>query len=172
VKGSGVDLVLQAVSRLRTRLPTLRCHIIGEGPARVELEDLAGHLKLGRTVRFTGTLPKEVLPAFYAAADLFLLPRLCDTFGCADNLPLLQASAAGLPIIAADAGSAPEIVKEGENGLLVSGHDPDELADLSLLILTNPALSRTMGHRGRSVARAHDLVAMSERFLAICDGRL
>ncbi|HEX2529471.1 MAG TPA: glycosyltransferase family 4 protein [Geminicoccus sp.] len=169
--GSGMDRVLRSLPRLREKLPALRCRIIGDGPDRAALEGLAAELRLGGVVRFLGHLPGELMPAFYADADLFVLPSPGDEDGCTGSTALLHAAAAGLPIVATDGGSTPEIVKEGENGLLAGGNDPEEPADLALLILTNPALARTMGHRGRAVARAHDWAAVAERFLAICDGR-
>jgi glycosyltransferase involved in cell wall biosynthesis len=166
VPGNGIALLLRALPKLVRALPTLHCHVLGNGPEQPALARQAAALGLAGHVHFLGQPWQEAMPSFYADADLFVLPG-----NEPGDTALLQAAAAGLPIVAVDQGSNPEIVREGENGLLFDGGDPDELADLALLVLQNHSLARTMGHRGRAVARAHDWGAISDRFLAVCDGR-
>ncbi len=102
-----IHVLLEAFARLRGRLPGLRLAIAGDGPAR---EQLVAAAPAG--VRFVGELRGLALAELYASADIFCFPSTTDTFGQV----LLEAAASGLPAIAAEAGGAVELVRDGATG--------------------------------------------------------
>ena len=122
--------------------------IVGEGPDRRELEAEIGRLRLDRTVRLTGerTDVRELL----ATAHLFVLASI------SEGLPLsvLEAMAAGLPVVASAVGGLPELVVDGETGLLVPPRDSKALATAVSQLLDNGELRRRFGAAGRSRAKA------------------
>ncbi|XYH97819.1 glycosyltransferase family 4 protein [Sorangium sp. So ce1128] len=114
--------LLTAFARLREVRPDAHLTVVGDGPVRPALEQQAARLGLGGAVMFTGTRGDvaELLPAF----DVFALASLTEGI----SLTLIEAASAGLPIVATRVGGNPEIVKEGETGLLVAPGSPEPLA--------------------------------------------
>ncbi|HMR31938.1 MAG TPA: glycosyltransferase family 4 protein [Geminicoccaceae bacterium] len=113
---------------------------------------------------FAGHVRHADLPARYAGASLFVLPSICDEpFG----IPLVEAMAAGLPVVATRTGGIPEIVADGETGLLVERGDADGLASAILALLGDPERRLAMGRAGRErVARLFTWSRSAERLEA------
>jgi glycosyltransferase involved in cell wall biosynthesis len=145
----GLTVLLHALSVLAKRngLPAWQCLVVGDGPARDRLRHLAGELGLSRQVVFAGMRrdAARVLPAL----DIFVCPSLYEGFGIA----IVEAMAAGRPVVASSAGGISEIVVHGETGLLVPPGDAAALADAIAALLARPERARTMGLRGRERAR-------------------
>lgn len=104
------------------------------------------------SVRFTGAVPWEELPAHYGAGDVFAMP--CRTRrGGLDveglGIVYLEASATGLPVVAGDSGGAPDAVLEGESGYVVPGRSAEVTAERIVRLLQDEALRRRMGEAGR-----------------------
>jgi phosphatidylinositol alpha 1,6-mannosyltransferase len=112
-------VLLDAFAQLADDIPGLRLAVVGEGPSRAELES---HAPSG--ARFVGELHGSELAATYASADIFCFTSTADTFGQV----LLEAAASGLPTVAAAAGGAPELVRNGATGILVPPADAGALA--------------------------------------------
>jgi phosphatidylinositol alpha 1,6-mannosyltransferase len=110
-------LLAEAAKQLETR-KDLRFVVIGDGPARKELETLMPH------AHFTGFITGTELSVAYASSDLFVFPSVTETFG---NV-IVEAMASGLPSIAAGQGGAVDMIEPNKNGALISGKDPRELA--------------------------------------------
>jgi glycosyltransferase involved in cell wall biosynthesis len=144
-KGHGV--LLDALARIVDTAPPLRLLLFGKGPRRAVLEARRDALGLGGTVKFAGF--RDDLERVLGCLDLVVHPAYMEGLGVA----LLQAAAAGVPIIATRAGGIPEIVRDGENGLLVAPGDAAALAEAIRALLENPALRRRFGARGRALAR-------------------
>jgi len=101
--------------------------LVGDGEQRGELETLARALGVADRVRFTGSRPWDQLPAFYAAADLLVLPSTFEPWGAV----VTEALACGLPVVVSDqVGCAPDLVRPGENGWVVPAGDVGALADV------------------------------------------
>jgi phosphatidylinositol alpha-1,6-mannosyltransferase len=101
----------------------------------------------------TGSVPSAELAEHYAAGDVFAMPcrtrnRGLDVEGL--GIVYLEASASGLPVIAGDSGGAPDAVREGETGYVVSGRDVDQVADRIVQLLVNSDLARAFGAAGRA----------------------
>ncbi len=106
----GAEKRLEQLKALLSDLPAVRLALVGDGPQRAELEKLFA----GLPVFFAGYLRGEDLAAAYASADLFVFPSTTETLG----LVLLEAMAAGCPVVAANSGGIPDIVSDGVNGFL------------------------------------------------------
>lgn len=151
---------LPAVLRVH---PGVRVRIVGGGPELPALERRAEAAGLGGAVRFLGEVAddREVRREYFRA-DLFCLPSLQEGFGIA----FLEAMAAGLPVVAAAAGAVPEVVPDGEVGVLVPPRDPEALAAALVRLLSDADLRRRLGEAGRRRAAAYDWSAVAARFLA------
>lgn len=141
----GIDTVIEAMPSLVSEFPGLRYIVVGEGPDRPRLENLADSLNLGNHVKFTGTVNEPELKEIYRQASVFVLPSGGEGFG----IVYLEAMAYGLPVIAARAGGAPEVVLDGQTGLLVPYGDPEVASMAIRQILSDPALARRLGEAGR-----------------------
>jgi glycosyltransferase involved in cell wall biosynthesis/predicted metal-dependent phosphoesterase TrpH len=137
-----LDILLDAVALLPAET-SIRVVVAGDGPARPRLEARASD-----RVRFVGERHGEDLARLYASADLFCFPSTTDTFGQV----LLEAGSSGLPVVAARAGGAPELVAEGSSGLLVPPDDPAALAAAIRTLAASPELRARYGARARAIA--------------------
>ena len=142
----GLSILLQAMGELTRRLgrPPCQLLVVGEGPAHAALESLRDRLGLSGWVVFTGT--RRDVPRVLHALDMFVLPSLYEGFGIA----ILEAMAAGKPVVATTVGGIPEFVVPGETGLLVEPGNPAALADAIECLLRDPKRATDMGMRGRA----------------------
>jgi phosphatidylinositol alpha-1,6-mannosyltransferase len=150
----GQDLVIKALAFLKNDFPSMRYVIVGTGEERGRLEQLADNLAVRHRIDFVGAATADELPAYYAAADMFVHPNRVDE-GEAEGFGIvfLEAAAAGLPTIGGNSGGVPEAVESGTTGILVEGHDVAELADAIRRLATDEALRRRMGGAGRALVR-------------------
>lgn len=118
----GYEVLLDAMVEVKRRFPKVQLYVIGDGPLRVDLETRAGQLELGETVRFLGRV--EDVRSWLYAFDLVLQPSLREGQG----LALLEAMAAGCPVIASRVGGIPDFVEDQATGVLVSPGDSGALA--------------------------------------------
>ncbi|MEU6882960.1 glycosyltransferase family 4 protein [Streptomyces sp. NPDC046712] len=153
VPRKGQDTLIRAMPEILRRVPDAVLLIVGGGPYDKDLRRLAATTGVADSVRFTGAVPWEELPAHYGAGDVFAMP--CRTRrGGLDveglGIVYLEASATGLPVVAGDSGGAPDAVLDGETGWVVRGDAPAESADRIATLLLDPALRTRMGDRGRA----------------------
>ena len=153
----GVDVAVRALPEIRRRHADAVLVVLGEGPQRAELEELARSLDV--PVQLPGRVPD--VAAWLRRAELLVHPARWEGFG----LALLEAMLAELPVVATRVSSIPEIVADGETGLLVQPDDPPALATAVAAVLDDP---RDYGRRGRERARATFGVArMAERTIGV-----
>ncbi len=153
VPRKGQDTLIRALPEIRRRVPDTALLIVGGGPYRNGLGKLARQVGVERDVVFTGTVPAAELPAHYAAGDVYAMPcrtrnRGLDVEGL--GIVYLEASAAGLPVVAGDSGGAPDAVRDGETGFVVRGRDVAQLADRVASLLADRDLARQFGAAGRA----------------------
>lgn len=141
--------LLKAMVCVRDRLPDAHLLLVGDGDLKPELVSQARSLELAQTVTFAGH--RTDIPEILSAVDLLVLPSLWE------GLPnaLLEAMAAGLPVVATAVGGTPEVVVDGVTGFLVPPRDPQALADAILRLLRDPELRQRMGEAGRARVAAH-----------------
>jgi colanic acid/amylovoran biosynthesis glycosyltransferase len=166
VPDKGQAVLLQAVAVLAQRGYRLAVTLAGEGPARANLEGLASDLGICEQVRFTGAVGQDRIDRLYAAADVFCLSSFAEGVPCV----LMEAMAMELPVVSTGVAGIPELIDDGETGLLVAPGRPEALADAIELLLRDPSLARQIGARARtkvidefnaetSAAQLHDLFA-------------
>jgi glycosyltransferase involved in cell wall biosynthesis len=134
--------------------------LVGDGPDRATVEEEIGRLGLASAVRLLGE--RADVPELLRAADIFVLSTR------SEGLPLsiLEAMAAGLPVVASSVGGVPELVLDGQTGMLVPPGDPDALAAAIERLLEDPGLSGRLGEAGRVRAAEHfDLAAVRQAHL-------
>lgn len=134
---------IEAFEQVLAHLPEARLLVVGDGPARPHLEKLVERAELDGSIIFTGR--RSDVPDILASLDLFVHPSRNDP--C--PLAVLEAAAAGLPIVAYDEGGIPEIVADGETALLGPTTNVTALGENMLAILDDRDLSRRMGHAAR-----------------------
>jgi L-malate glycosyltransferase len=136
--------LLRAMPGLLRAVPEARLLLAGEGELRQQLERQAADLGLGASVRFLGN--RDDVPRLLRAADVLVLPSKMEGLGSV----LWEAMACRLPVVACAAGGIPEVVADGETGLLVPVGDADALANALARVLADPALAHTLGENGRA----------------------
>ena len=151
VPRKGQDTLLRAWPAVLSRAPDAALLIVSGGPYAGALRQLAERTGISGSVTFTGPVPQGELPAHYAAGDVFAMP--CRTRrGGLDveglGIVYLEASATGLPVIGGDSGNAPDAIRDGETGYVVTGRSPADVADRLVHLLTDPAGARAMGEKG------------------------
>lgn len=137
----------KGIDKLRAILenvPHTRLAIVGDGPARRQLER---HFR-GTPAVFTGLLKGEKLSAAYASADAFLFPSTTETLGMA----MIEALASGLPVIAAESGATREVVDEERSGLLYKADSAPALVAATQRLLADEALRKSLGRGARAAA--------------------
>jgi phosphatidyl-myo-inositol dimannoside synthase len=154
--------LVAALPLIRRQVPEARLRVIGGGPELEALRDQARRLGLADHIRFAGSVPgDEALRRAYFQAHVFCLPSRQEGFG----IVFLEAMAAGLPIVAARAGAAPEVVEDGRTGLLVPPGNPEALAAAVVRLLQTPDLARTLGEQGRRRIHRYHPTTVAHRFL-------
>ncbi len=143
----GFRYALEALAR--SHAPSV-LRIVGDGPERPALEQQAAMLGIGRRVEFAGWAERSELPAHYRWADVLVLPSFAE--GMANVV--LEALAAGLPVIASDVYGNRDLVRTGENGLLVPPGDAGAIAAAIDRLAGDAALVRVMGRSSRRAALA------------------
>jgi glycosyltransferase involved in cell wall biosynthesis len=158
VEKKGLDTLLRACAELVRRGVRFRCELVGDGPERGRLEALARELDLGDAVRLSGARPHAEVAGRLARARAFALPCRRARDGDEDALPvaLVEALAAGVPVVTTGVGGIPEAVEDGVSGLLVPPEDPRALADALERLLVDDALHARLAAGGRDAARAFD----------------
>jgi glycosyltransferase involved in cell wall biosynthesis len=144
----GIQHMLEALPRVLDRVPDAHYLVVGDGPHRAALADQAAALGLVGRVHFVGATDR--VPDHLAAADLFVLPSLTEALPTV----VIEAMAAGLPVVATAVGGVPEMVDHPGSALLVPPADPVRLAEAVSRVLSSPLQASAMGRSGRRIAAA------------------
>jgi glycosyltransferase involved in cell wall biosynthesis len=158
-----VDLI-DAFTLVTAREPRARLVVIGDGPEHDALARRVLERQLEGSVRLLGALADDTeVRGWYARSSLFCLPSEQEGFG----IVFLEAMASGLPVVSTTAAAIPEVVPDGEAGLLVSPRDPSALAEALVRLLADPALRARLREGGRRQARRFSWDRVAERFLEV-----
>jgi starch synthase len=159
----GLDVLIRAMSKLPQNHP-LRIRLVGEDWGGAELlRHLAQRLGVADRVTMVGKLSRQKVVREFAEADFLVLPSRFEPFG----IVLLEAMAAGLPVIASRVGGIPEIVAEGETGLLVEPDNPDALAEAMRLLSQDEDLRFSMGRTARERVTQYAWDSIVPRILSV-----
>ncbi len=171
----GLDLLIDAVSRLAPHHPELRLRIVGDGPARPALERQVERLNLGLVVSFAGRVPREAVAYYYDCIDLLVCPRRPSRLtDLVTPLKPLEIMAYGRPLLAGDCGGHRELILDGVTGALFSDFTPAALARRIEAMMAAPQELARLGRQARQWVLEHrtwesqcrPVVALYERLLA------
>ena len=162
VTDKGIKILLEAFSKITQKYRNVSLLIVGDGPEKAELQKLCTAKKMER-VYFAGLRQKEELPNFYGISDIFVLPSKGDAWGYAIN----EAMACGLPIITTNmVGAAYDVVKHGENGLIIQDCTIDSLHGALETLLKYPEQKlREMGEASQRLIAPYTHKNSANRFL-------
>lgn len=158
----GHEYLLEAIPEILRTIHDVEFIFIGAGDMRSKLSHLVWQLKLESHVRFMPMQKSDNIPLWLNAADIFVLPSLSEG---TPNV-LLEAMACGLPCVASKVGGVPELIQDGENGLLAAPKSSAELAEKILELIHNPSLREKLGRN------AHDTISRNFRTWEIQSGAL
>jgi len=153
VKRKGIDYLLMAMKNVLQEDPNVRLIVVGDGPERYNLLTLASQLNIMKNVIFEKHVPENLLPHYYTACDVFVLPSIKDKKGGTEAFGkvLAESLACERPVIGTRVGGIPSIVQDGKTGFLVEECQPESLASAILKLRYNPELRQRMGKYGRSI---------------------
>jgi len=175
----GIDTLLQAMSILQERHPAAVEHcdvaIIGGNPwadtldaEMARLQALRVELGIHDMVTFLGAKDQEILPSYYAVADMVVMPSHYESFG----MVALEAMAMGTPVIASEVGGLAHLIQHSINGFHVPSRDPEALAERILQLLQAPALRKQLGHNAWVYAQQYGWEKIVQCMLKVYDGLL
>lgn len=169
VASKGVDVLLRAMQILvGGEAIACRLRILGEGPERKSLEALARELRIADSVEWSNFVPQQAMPAEYGASTVAVLPSRGQAEGL--GLTIVEALLAGCAVVATPAGGIPEVVQDGETGLLSRDGDAADLAEKIARLLRDPALRARLTQAGQArVRETYSAASAASRFLALYD---
>jgi len=160
----GFEVMVRAFETLASELEDVRLLVVGDGRDRVAVRSLPQSVR-SRILRL-GSLPHSELPRYHAAADVFASPAVGqESFG----IVLVEAMAAGVPVIATDIPGYREVVRDGVDGLLVPPNDATALASAIRRVLSEPDLASALASAGRTRAETFSWDAVVPRLEAVYD---
>jgi glycosyltransferase involved in cell wall biosynthesis/peptidoglycan/xylan/chitin deacetylase (PgdA/CDA1 family) len=162
-----IDVLVRSMPRILERYPDARLTLAGDGTCREELATLVRQLGVGERVTFLGH--RDDVPALLQDADVFVLPSRSEAFPNS----VMEAMAAGVPVIASNVGGIPELVRDQVTGRLVPPGDVDALSNALLTLLGNPQQAEEFGRAGRRVIeQTYSFDRMVDQFQTLYDTEL
>lgn len=166
----GVEYLIRAFPSVLEKHANARLLVVGSGPCKGDLVSLSERLHLQKKVVFQDTVSQDELICHYSMADVFVLPSVTTDEGETEGLGvvLLEAMASGVPVIGSAVGGIPDIIKDGETGLIALQRNPHDLAEKILRILDDEALRKKVTEKGFGfVKREFSWAVVAERFKKI-----
>lgn len=171
-KTKGFPFLIDAVARLVAAGVDVECNIVGTGPRRAAIEHWMKDLGVTDRVHLLGLLPQHEIVRRLRECDVFVLPSMIALDGTMDGLPvaLIEAMAAGRPVVASTISGIPELVEDGVNGILVDATHAERIAQAIARLAADPALREAMGRAGQDrVRRMFHIRVTGKRLMALFD---
>jgi L-malate glycosyltransferase len=152
-------IFLRAAARIVSKFSNVEFLLVGDGPLRPELEALARELGIADRVSFLGD--RKDIPEVFASMDISVVPSASESLSNA----VIESMAAGVPVVATNVGGTPEVISDGETGLLVPPDREDELANVIERFIAQPALRTACAQNGKELAVTRfSLKSVAERY--------
>lgn len=145
VPKNDIVTTMRGFKRACEEVPGMKLLIIGEGPEKEALIKEAEYLGIKDSTIFLGYKPNNVIAQYYSAADIFIRTPVDEGFG----IVFIEAMATGIPTIGTDVGGVPDIITNGENGLLIRAGDEQAVGEAITELVKNRDLARKIGNEGR-----------------------
>lgn len=175
----GIDTLLKAMALIQQQLPKALEHvcvtIIGGDPwsddpndEMARLQRMRAELNVTDTVAFLGSKDQDVLPNYYAAAEMVVMPSHYESFG----MVALESMAMGTPVVASEVGGLAFLIQDGVNGFHVPSRDPESLAERIFTLLQDPSCRDRLGRQARSDAQQYGWPIIVRRMMKVYTGLL
>jgi glycosyltransferase involved in cell wall biosynthesis len=151
-KVKGHKYLVEAFADIKKEIPNARLILVGDGSERDNLEKQADELGIGGAIEFAGEILHDELPRWYHGADVFVMPSLSEGFG----ITAIEAMASVLAVVATRVGSLPEIVRDGETGILVERGNAEQIYSAVLRIYRDETLRLTLEENGKREVQKFD----------------
>lgn len=158
----GVDILIQAITKLRSELPNIKLHLVGRGndPYFAALAKKEG---IEKHVVFHGFAEHSMLPSYYRSADICVFPSRHEGFG----LVILEAMASGIPVIASDIPSFREIISDGSDGRLFKLEDADALSKAVIALYQDPHLRKELSRNAFEKATRYSWENIADKYISL-----
>ena len=170
VEKKGFEYAIRAIAKAIVLDHEICCTFVGDGELRTDLEDLARSLGLEKHFNFTGWQTQEQITEIIGHSHIMLVPSITAKDGDEEGLPvvLMEALAAGLPVIATEYAGIPELIEDGKTGLLIRERDTDAMAEKLRLLAEDHNLYRELSNRGREkIELEFDIDKLNDRLIEI-----
>lgn len=157
-KVKGVEFLIRAMEGSNIQLI-----IVGDGSKRKELENLTKQLKVEGQIKFLGEIPNEKIPLYLTKADCFVLPSLKEGFG----IVVLEAMAAGLPVVASKIGGILDLVEDQKTGLLVEPGNSNQIREALIKIKANPDFAKILIENAKKELPKYNWPSIAEKVFVI-----
>lgn len=156
VEKKGMEYLIIAMEDVIKEFKEAKLVVVGGGPERKNLENLAKELKLQNNIIFIGSVENKYLPEFYATADLFVGPSIVTKSGDTEGLGIvfLEALASGTCVIGSNVGGITDIIEHNKTGLLVRQKDPKQLANSIIKLLSSKILRKRLALNGQKKVKS------------------
>ncbi len=172
VDKKGIEYLLKAMPAVLESHPTVRLKIIGDGPLRSQLEEVAEDLGISPALDFLGAVPNHAIPDHLRQSAVAVIPSIVTDNGDQEGAPVavMEVMACGCATVVSDYPGARDLVEDGSNGTLVPQRDPGELARAICDLLSSPAQCGLLGESGRATILQHfDWRVVSKKFQQVFD---
>ena len=146
VRHKGHDFLFEAVKEVRKRHSRVKMLVVGSGPEEVRLKDLAHASGVDTLFLYD----RDDVPELMKSMDIFVQPSLREAFG----ITIAEAMYSGLPVVATNVGGIPEVVTDGETGILIPPIDSEAIAKALIYLIENPHIAKEMGRKGKEVVQS------------------
>ena len=159
------DLLVKAMPLILEKIPNAKLLFVGDGPLQKELACIAQDLNVNRAISFIGAVPHDSLATYYVAADVFALPSTGsnESFG----IVILEAAAAGLPIVVSSLDTFRAFVKDGYNGILTQTGDVQSLAEALISVLSNTSLAQRISNNAKDEIKYYSWDSIAKKVESI-----
>jgi glycosyltransferase involved in cell wall biosynthesis len=158
----GVDVLIKAISKLKSKLPNIRLHLVGGGNNR-DVALLAKEEGIEKNVIFHGWAEGSLLPSYYKSADICVFPSRHEGFG----IVILEAMASSIPVIASDIPSFREIVSHGLDGVLFEPENADALSKEVIALYQDPYLRKELSRNAFEKVTRYSWEKIADRYIAL-----
>jgi glycosyltransferase involved in cell wall biosynthesis len=158
----GTSILLHAFARLTERFPRAELVLVGDGPEKQSLQELARALGFHNRIRFVGWVPYDELAPFYENARVVAVPSLHESYGRV----IVEAMSLGRPVVTSDTEGARELIQHEQTGFIVPTSDVAAMADRIEHLLANPDVAAEVG------ARARQFIRRNHEPRALCEGQV